>query len=140
MRRLALIEEAKEDFRLSQDTHVIVSCTGVIPDYVHPPSSSHAPSHAPGHRPETMSQHSLLLSELCSRLLHPGQLPWCMCEHEKFYLYGKAAVFQDYPSLQGLVPDAPQFLPADACEPHSCLLYTSPSPRDRTRSRMPSSA
>ena len=25
-----------------------------------------------------------------------------------------------------------------ACEP--CLLYTSPSPRDRTRSRMPSSA
>ena len=25
-------------------------------------------------------------------------------------------------------------------DPHSCLLYTSPSPRDRTRSRMPSSA
>ena len=25
-------------------------------------------------------------------------------------------------------------------EEHSCLLYTSPSPRDRTRSRMPSSA
>ena len=24
--------------------------------------------------------------------------------------------------------------------PHLCLLYTSPSPRDRTRSRMPSSA
>ena len=24
--------------------------------------------------------------------------------------------------------------------PHVCLLYTSPSPRDRTRSRMPSSA
>ena len=24
--------------------------------------------------------------------------------------------------------------------PHGCLLYTSPSPRDRTRSRMPSSA
>ena len=24
--------------------------------------------------------------------------------------------------------------------PQSCLLYTSPSPRDRTRSRMPSSA
>ena len=29
--------------------------------------------------------------------------------------------------------------PADAMG-HSCLLYTSPSPRDRTRSRMPSSA
>ena len=25
-------------------------------------------------------------------------------------------------------------------EDHTCLLYTSPSPRDRTRSRMPSSA
>ena len=25
-------------------------------------------------------------------------------------------------------------------EKHTCLLYTSPSPRDRTRSRMPSSA
>ena len=27
-----------------------------------------------------------------------------------------------------------------ACLPHSCLLYTSPSPRDRQKSRMPSSA
>ena len=27
-----------------------------------------------------------------------------------------------------------------AGKPYSCLLYTSPSPRDRTRSRMPSSA
>ena len=29
---------------------------------------------------------------------------------------------------------------ADAIESYNCLLYTSPSPRDRTRSRMPSSA
>ena len=36
--------------------------------------------------------------------------------------------------LQVLFPQAP---PADA---DPCLLYTSPSPRDRTRSRMPSSA
>ena len=28
----------------------------------------------------------------------------------------------------------------DAQQPYRCLLYTSPSPRDRTRSRMPSSA
>ena len=28
----------------------------------------------------------------------------------------------------------------DAAEANDCLLYTSPSPRDRTRSRMPSSA
>ena len=29
---------------------------------------------------------------------------------------------------------------ADVLTPNICLLYTSPSPRDRTRSRMPSSA
>ena len=28
----------------------------------------------------------------------------------------------------------------DTTRPQTCLLYTSPSPRDRTRSRMPSSA
>ena len=28
----------------------------------------------------------------------------------------------------------------DATHPYACLLYTSPSPRDRCRSRMPSSA
>ena len=30
--------------------------------------------------------------------------------------------------------------PANPNTPNTCLLYTSPSPRDRTRSRMPSSA
>ena len=29
---------------------------------------------------------------------------------------------------------------AGRCDTYTCLLYTSPSPRDRTRSRMPSSA
>ena len=31
-------------------------------------------------------------------------------------------------------------LPLQSIIAHTCLLYTSPSPRDRTRSRMPSSA
>ena len=31
-------------------------------------------------------------------------------------------------------------IPGDVSDPFACLLYTSPSPRDRTRSRMPSSA
>ena len=31
-------------------------------------------------------------------------------------------------------------LPENHCRNRNCLLYTSPSPRDRTRSRMPSSA
>ena len=41
-----------------------------------------------------------------------------------------------------ILPDLPGYgfssKPKD--ETYSCLLYTSPSPRDRTRSRMPSSA
>ena len=32
------------------------------------------------------------------------------------------------------------FIPTASAEDKHCLLYTSPSPRDRTRSRMPSSA
>ena len=35
--------------------------------------------------------------------------------------------------LKDPIPKAPN-------TPNTCLLYTSPSPRDRTRSRMPSSA
>ena len=33
-----------------------------------------------------------------------------------------------------------RWLAQEMPKPGSCLLYTSPSPRDRTRSRMPSSA
>ena len=33
-----------------------------------------------------------------------------------------------------------RFVRQEEIEPEACLLYTSPSPRDRTRSRMPSSA
>ena len=36
--------------------------------------------------------------------------------------------------------DIKMFSESDAYQARSCLLYTSPSPRDRTRSRMPSSA
>ena len=35
---------------------------------------------------------------------------------------------------------APMSVPFEFKDVHLCLLYTSPSPRDRTRSRMPSSA
>ena len=50
------------------------------------------------------------------------------------------------PGLVHRYPDRVLFLMTDACAMYcrhctrSCLLYTSPSPRDRTRSRMPSSA
>ena len=40
------------------------------------------------------------------------------------------------PAMPDLLPDDP----TEAAYSMGCLLYTSPSPRDRTRSRMPSSA
>ena len=54
--------------------------------------------------------------------------------------------------LRGLAPDGGLFLPSEiryynkselenlSKLSYSCLLYTSPSPRDRQKSRMPSSA
>ena len=40
----------------------------------------------------------------------------------------------------GDIQDSSSFLRNKVLQIKSCLLYTSPSPRDRTRSRMPSSA
>ena len=43
------------------------------------------------------------------------------------------------PSSASMIKVALDITDPSACE-QTCLLYTSPSPRDRTRSRMPSSA
>ena len=53
--------------------------------------------------------------------------------------YGTAEGIGRYPS-DSLDPDNAIFHNNSAGAPRDCLLYTSPSPRDRTRSRMPSSA
>ena len=50
--------------------------------------------------------------------------------------------------MSGVPSDYRKFYPCpnskklspDGGQPEGCLLYTSPSPRDRTRARMPSSA
>ena len=39
-----------------------------------------------------------------------------------------------------LKEEAPEFEVGDTVDVHTCLLYTSPSPRDLSTSRMPSSA
>ena len=46
------------------------------------------------------------------------------------------AIAENYPDLKA----NENFLELQRDQTHPCLLYTSPSPRDRTRSRMPSSA
>ena len=48
----------------------------------------------------------------------------------------KVIAFEQY----GAGPFGTQYLADMGAEVINCLLYTSPSPRDRTRSRMPSSA
>ena len=42
--------------------------------------------------------------------------------------------------LNRVLDEGITFIDTADCYGRSCLLYTSPSPRDRTRSRMPSSA
>ena len=49
-------------------------------------------------------------------------------------LHGNKEVGQWYEAMQEILPYY------EINTVNSCLLYTSPSPRDRTRSRMPSSA
>ena len=56
--------------------------------------------------------------------------------HLKLYeTHGKKEDLGAYYLLTGQTDEA-----AKICSVLGCLLYTSPSPRDRTRSRMPSSA
>ena len=59
----------------------------------------------------------------------------------KFNNYHDLANFYKNPNFESSV-DGINLIQSyiDAPEPFICLLYTSPSPRDRTRSRMPSSA
>ena len=52
--------------------------------------------------------------------------------------YTAGAMRFSYDSSKDLLPLLKS--PDDPRLPNTCLLYTSPSPRDRTRSRMPSSA
>ena len=50
--------------------------------------------------------------------------------------------FKDHEAFGGVVPERASRKHLEVIHPliSDCLLYTSPSPRDRTRSRMPSSA
>ena len=53
---------------------------------------------------------------------------------------GQTFASQTYAQLAKVIADIPAGQAAARERAGTCLLYTSPSPRDRTRSRMPSSA
>ena len=55
-------------------------------------------------------------------------------------VFGYNVSIGDYPTLIGARDAEVQLTSWNIGEHKGCLLYTSPSPRDRTRSRMPSSA
>ena len=64
-------------------------------------------------------------------LLIPLVVLWLSVQHE--LLHGHPTRWTSLNKILGYAPFAVWY-------PYTCLLYTSPSPRDRTRSRMPSSA
>ena len=59
--------------------------------------------------------------------------------HAKVYYTTLGSAEENFLTEKGL-QHAAVFLRSQLSQRLSCLLYTSPSPRDRTRSRMPSSA
>ena len=81
------------------------------------------------------SENNQLSSEHILGLL-PHRYPFALVDKVIEHIPGERAVAVknvtiNEPQFQGHFPERP-LMP--------CLLYTSPSPRDRTRSRMPSSA
>ena len=60
------------------------------------------------------------------------------------YTLGTPGTYVDTPEFKAdakaAADRAIEKIAEDRNRPNTCLLYTSPSPRDRTRSRMPSSA
>ena len=69
-----------------------------------------------------------------------GFLPFQLFDDDETALQVTFANVLDYKTFNDLLVDeANQLLKTDDY-PKACLLYTSPSPRDRQKSRMPSSA
>ena len=61
--------------------------------------------------------------------------------HGLLFLCGALSILTTLGIAYGLARESWSFFARELWEnANSCLLYTSPSPRDRTRSRMPSSA
>ena len=109
---------------------------------------------SPQHHPEIDTGiHVLLCLQLAARLELAPIARFALLTHDLGKALTPAAKWPSHIGHEALGADAVRALCARlrvpvkwrelallACLHHTCLLYTSPSPRDRTRSRMPSSA
>ena len=111
-----------------------------------PAAAAAAPAAAPaaggaaaGGAPEEQSEFSAVLSEV-----GPNKIPVIKVVRELTGLGLKEAKdlvdAAPKPVKEGIAREEADKIKAALEEQGACLLYTSPSPRDRTRSRMPSSA
>ena len=66
--------------------------------------------------------------------------PYCGQGRVADYIPALAEVDPSKFGMAVVLPNGEYYCIGDADEPFSCLLYTSPSPRDKRQSRMPSSA
>ena len=81
------------------------------------------------------AQMGAFFAAMTLRAYFPNATQWSLAEEAAFRKHRPALTKQLPPEIQYLMNPERSYVPANPC-----LLYTSPSPRDRTRSRMPSSA
>ena len=81
----------------------------------------------------------LRVIDIISRALNDDS---ALLKHELAYVLGQIKDTRALPRLEQVLSDEKEhaMVRHEAAEAMGCLLYTSPSPRDRQKSRMPSSA
>ena len=89
-------------------------------------------------RAEVRTRHAFLAALATGKKII---VPWCNKDGE-LELFHMESVDELSEGMYRILEPKTELrhLPEKVVQPEGCLLYTSPSPRDRTRSRMPSSA
>ena len=90
----------------------------------------------------TLLRHLIgLQAPLAGRMLFNGEEFWAQSEARRAELQQEFGVLYQNGALWGSMTLRENIcLPLETYRPNLCLLYTSPSPRDKRQSRMPSSA
>ena len=70
----------------------------------------------------------------------PDYIAWIQCDRENIDEIRKMFPKEEYEILVAIKPNYDPLTCSTRVLYNPCLLYTSPSPRDRQKSRMPSSA